>query len=68
MWMADLSRIYKVKVQHWVRQKWVYDGLELLKKNNKNHAFDRAIQYAKENFWFLNFIPTIFYLLQTLLS
>jgi hypothetical protein len=50
MWMADLSRIYKVKVQHWVRQKWVYEGLELLKKNNKNHAFDRAIQYAKENF------------------
>lgn len=51
MWMADLSRIYKVKVQHWVRQRWVYDCLEHLKKNNKNNVFDRAIQYAKENIW-----------------
>ena len=50
MWMADLSRIYKTKVQHLVRQRWVYGCLEMLKKHNKNQSFDRAIQYAKENF------------------
>jgi hypothetical protein len=50
MWMADLSRIYKGKVQQLVKQRWVYDCLEMLKKHNKGNQFNNAIQYAKENF------------------
>lgn len=50
LWMADLSRFYKVQVQKYIRQKWVYDCLELLKKHNKNNSLDSIIQYAKQNF------------------
>lgn len=49
-WMADASKFYSVHVQKLVRQKWVYDCLELLKKHNKNGSLDQAIQYAKSNF------------------
>lgn len=48
--MADLSRLYKVRVQQYVRQRWVFDSLQLLKKHNKNKSLDGVIQYAKENF------------------
>lgn len=48
--MADLSKYYKIQVQNHIRQKWVYDCLELLKKYNKNNSLDNVISYAKQNF------------------
>jgi hypothetical protein len=45
--MADASKFYKGRVKNNIKQKWVYDSLVLLEKNNKNKQLDGVIKYAR---------------------
>lgn len=47
LFMADSAKFYKHDVYNLVRNGWVFDCLEQLKKFNKNGSMQNVINYAK---------------------